>query len=65
MQKALEQTKVYHAFSCFVWKETNHKPLKVAAAKTFFSIVYVIGTTCFDECVLLCYNWKTSLFMKN
>ena len=52
MQKRLEQTKVYHAFSYFVWKETTHKPLKVAAAKTLFSSVYVIGTTCFDECFL-------------
>ena len=49
MQKTLEQTKMYHTFSYFVWKETNHKPLKVAAAKKFFSSAYVIGTTCFDE----------------
>ena len=28
------------------------KPLKVAAGKTLFSSVYVIGTTCFDECFL-------------
>ena len=27
IQKRLEQTKVYHAFSYFVWKETSHKPL--------------------------------------
>ena len=27
-----------------------HKPLKVAAANILFSSVYVIGTTCFDEC---------------
>ena len=32
MQKRLKQTKVYHAFSYFVWKETTHKPVKVAAA---------------------------------
>ena len=37
-------------FSYFVWKETIYKLLKVAAAKSLFSIVYVIGTTCFDEC---------------
>ena len=52
MQKRLEQTKVYHAFSHFFWKETTHKPLKVAAARTLFSSVYVITTTCFDECFL-------------
>ena len=50
MQKRLKQTKVCHAFSYFVWKETTHKPLKVAAANSLFSSVYVIGTTCFDEC---------------
>ena len=50
MQKRLKQTKVCHAFSYFVWKETTHKPLKVAAANILFSSVYVIGTTCFDEC---------------
>ena len=50
MQKRLKQTKVCHAFSYFVWKETTHKPLKVAAAKSLFSSVYIIGTTCFDEC---------------
>ena len=49
MQERLEQTKVYHAYFCFVWKETIHKPLKVATAKTLFSSVYVIATTCFDE----------------
>ena len=65
MQKRLEQTKVYHAFSHFVWKETTHKPLKVAAARTLFSSVYVITTTCFDECFLFyvipernCFSWK-------
>ena len=52
MQKRLELTKAYHSFSYFVWKETIYKPLKVAAAKFLFSSVYVIGTTCFDECFL-------------
>ena len=31
-------------------QETTHKPLKVASAKSLFSSVYVIGTTCFGEC---------------
>ena len=35
-----------------VWKETSHKPLKVAAAKKSFPSVYIIATTCFDECFL-------------
>ena len=50
MQKRLKQTKVCHAFSYFIWKETTHKPLKVTAAKSLFSSVYIICTTCFDEC---------------
>ena len=65
MQKRLQQTKVYHTFSYFVWKETTHKPLKVGAAKTVFPSVYVICTTCFDECFLFyvitgrcCFSWK-------
>ena len=65
MQKRLQQTKVCYSFSYFVWKETTHKPLKVEAAKTLFSSVCVIGTTCFDECFfILCDNWKTSVFVK-
>ena len=42
MQKRLKQTKVCHAFSYFVWKETTHKPLKVAAAKSLYFLFYVI-----------------------
>ena len=49
MQKRLKQTIVCHTFSYFVWNKTTHKPLKVAAAKSLFSSVYIIGTTCFDE----------------
>ena len=52
MQKWLEQTKICHVFSYFVRKETTHKPFQVPAAKTLFSSVHVIGTTCFDECFL-------------
>ena len=62
MQRRLKQTKVYHAFSYFIWKETTHKPLKMAAEKSFFSSVYVIGTTCFDECFV--FYMITSLFLK-
>ena len=29
--------------------KTTHKPSKEVAAKNFFSSVYVIGATCFDE----------------
>ena len=30
----------------------TRKPSKVAAAKTFFSSVYVVDATCLDECFL-------------
>ena len=53
MQRKLKQTKVYHKFFDFVRNETTHKPLKVAAPKTLFPIVYVIGKTYFDEYFLL------------
>ena len=33
-------------------RRSNPQPLKMAAAKSRFSNVYVIGTTCFDECFL-------------
>ena len=45
VQRRLQQTKVYHEFSHFVWKETTHKPLKATSAKTLFSNVFVIYTT--------------------
>ena len=48
-------------FSIFdsVWKEEIHKPSKIAAAKNFFSSVYVTGTTDFDEWFLLnVITWK-------
>ena len=52
IQKRLQQTKVYHTFSYFVWKETTRKPLKVTAAKAVFPSVYGIATACFDKCFL-------------
>ena len=52
-QRRLIQTKV-HFKVCYysVRTETTHKPSNVIAAKTFFSSVYVIDATCFDECFL-------------
>ena len=52
MQKKLVQTKVYYKLCYSVWKETCHKPLKVAAAKNSFPNVYIIDATCFGECFL-------------
>ena len=53
MLRRLVQTKVYYKLRYSVWKETSHKPLKVAAAKKSFQSMYNIETTCFDECFLL------------
>ena len=33
-----------------VWKETSHKPSKVVDIKNLLPSLYVIRTTCFDEC---------------
>ena len=52
LQKRLVQTKLYYKLFYYVWKEMSHKPSKVAGAKNFFASVYVIGTACFDECIL-------------
>ena len=37
----------------------------MAAAKTFFSTVYNIGTTCFGECYIPYDNSKTLYFTKD
>ena len=52
MLRRLIKTKVYNKLYYSVWKETSHKALKVAAAKKSFQSVYIIDTTCFDECFL-------------
>ena len=52
MQKRLIKTKVYCKLFCSVWKGMSHKPLKVAAAKKSFPSVFIIDTTCYDECFL-------------
>ena len=59
IQGWLKQTKVYHTYFYFVWKETTHKPLKMAVAKTLFSSVYAIGTLVSMNVFILCDNWKT------
>ena len=41
---------VYYKFFYSVGEETTHKHLKVATAKSLFSNVYLIVTTCFDKC---------------
>ena len=64
MQKRPKQTKVCHAFSYFVLKDTIHKSSKMATAKKLFSSVYIFRTTCFDGWFFLSDNWKTLIFMK-
>ena len=49
MQRRLIQTKAYYKLFYSVWKETSHKPLKVAVTIKYFRSVYIIDTTCFDE----------------
>ena len=45
--------------------KTTHKPSKEVAAKNFFSSVYVIGATCFDEFFFIpCDYWKAFIFLK-
>ena len=45
MQRRLILAKVFRS----VWDETTHKISKVATSKSFFSSVYVIGLTFFDD----------------
>ena len=61
MQERLQQTKVYYAFCYFALKEMTQKPKKRVATKTHFFSVYVIATTCSDECFFIVYdNWNFS-----
>ena len=52
IQRRLLQFKTYYKLFYSVWKETSHKPLKVAAAKKYFPSVCTIDTTCCNECFL-------------
>ena len=65
MQRRLIQTKVYYKLCYSVSKEASHKPLKVAAAKKSFPIVFIIDTTCFDECFLIYVITANSSFYTN
>ena len=51
-KKTLTEQSIPHTF--LLWRETTHKPSKVAAGKTLFSRMYIIGTTCFNKCFLFC-----------
>ena len=45
-----KKTQTDQSMPCVFLQETTHKSLKVVSAKSLFSSVYVIGTTCFSEC---------------
>ena len=65
MQRRLIQTKVYYNLFYSVSKEASHKPLKVAGAKKSFPRVFIIDTTCFDECFLFYVITGKSMFYTN
>ena len=65
MQGRLTLTKVYHRLLYSVSKEPSHKPLKVAAAKNLFPSVFIIDTTCFDECFLFYVITGNRIFYTN
>ena len=47
-------------------EKKTHKPVKMAAAKTFLFSVYVIGATCFDEYFLFyVITGRHYFFLKN
>ena len=53
------------SFPYSVSKEASHKPLKVAAAKKFFPCVFIIDTTCFDDCFSFYVITANSIFYTN
>ena len=60
------QTKVYYKLFYSVSKEASHKPLKAAAASLkVFPSVFIINTTCFDECFLFYVITGNSIFYTN
>ena len=64
IQRGLIQIKVYYKNFYSVSKEASHKPLKVAAAKKYFPSVFIIDTTCFDECFLFYVITGNSIFIQ-
>ena len=59
----LENLILSHLFFQFLIPRWRLLPHKVAAVKNFFFNVYVIDTTCFNECFFILYdNYETFLF---
>ena len=65
MQRRLMQTKVYYKLSLFSLNTSVSQTFKVAAAKTFFPSVFIIDTTCFDECFSFHVITANSIFYTN
>ena len=63
MPRRLIQTKIYYKLFYSVSKEASYKPLIVAAAKRLFPSVFIIDTTCFDECFLFSVITEKSIFL--
>ena len=53
------------SFPYLVLKEASHKPLKVVAARKFFSDVFISDATCFDECFSFIAVTANSIFYTN
>ena len=66
MQRRLMQTTVYTtSFPYWVSKEASHNTLKVAAAKKYLPSVFIIDTTCFDQCFSFHVITANSIFYTN
>ena len=65
MQRRLMQTKVCYKHCYIVSNEASYKPLKVAAAKKSFPSMFIIDTTCLDECYLFYVTTENSIFYIN
>ena len=53
------------SFPYSISKEASQKPLKVAAGKKSFPSVFMIDTTCFDECFSFHLMTANSIFYTN
>ena len=58
------KTNLYYKFIYSFSKEKTRKTSNVAAVKNFFSSVYAVGTTCFDEGFIPYDKWKIFFFIK-
>ena len=65
MQRRLIHIKVFYKLFYSVSKKASLKPLKVAAAKKSSPNVFIIDTTCFEECFLFYVITGNSIFDTN